>query len=577
MNWRPTQWPLIAVLVMITFVGRLTAENELSQQFRRPVAMTSIGPSLVATANRRSGSVSVVDIERGVIVNELTVGGELSDICAADSETLLAIDRQQHALIVLKRKADTWREASRTPVAHTPVSIELSANGQLCSISSLWARQLSIVCLKQDAPVVARTVDLTFAPREQVFLDHRRLLVADAFGGKVAVIDCQTGSVLRERELIATHNISGLARLAENTVVATHQMLNPAQATTGDNVHWGDVMSNTIRRIDVEWFLSAEREETTADQLYYLGHPDDATGDPTGIELTEDGRQIVAFAGIDQVGVSDPGANFFRRVDVGRRPTALLIRADQLIVANRFDDSLSIIEIERGRVTSTIALGPTPSLALSDRGEILFHDSRLSSDGWFSCHSCHTDGHTNGQLSDTFGDGYRGAPKRVLTLLGAAQTGPWAWNGKMPSMHSQISKSIRTTMRGAAPTPDQVDALAAYIRTLQPAPAVSLARGRADQAAIQRGREVFETNGCADCHAPPTFSTPEVYDVGLEDSYGNRDFNPPSLRGVSQRDRLLHDRSARTYREAIQAHADGSSLSLDTADWSALTSFLDSL
>jgi hypothetical protein len=65
--------------------------------------------------------------------------------------------------------------------------------------------------------------------------------------------------------------------------------------------------------------------------------------------------------------------------------------------------------------------------------------------------------------------------------------------------------------------------------------------------------------------------------VGLEDSYGNRDFNPPSLLGVSQRDRLLHDRSVQSYREAIQIHAGGHSLSLSDSEWSDLKSFLDSL
>ena len=46
-----------------------------------------------------------------------------------------------------------------------------------------------------------------------------------------------------------------------------------------------------------------------------------------------------------------------------------------------------------------------------------------------SCHSCHPDGHTNGLLNDNLGDGNFGAPKRVLSLLGVGQTGPWAWNG----------------------------------------------------------------------------------------------------------------------------------------------------
>ena len=55
--------------------------------------------------------------------------------------------------------------------------------------------------------------------------------------------------------------------------------------------------------------------------------------------------------------------------------------------------------------------------------------AKLAHDGWFSCHSCHTDGHTNSRLNDSLGDGSFGAPKRVLSLLGVNDTAPWAWNG----------------------------------------------------------------------------------------------------------------------------------------------------
>ena len=40
-------------------------------------------------------------------------------------------------------------------------------------------------------------------------------------------------------------------------------------------------------------------------------------------------------------------------------------------------------------------------------------------DDWYSCHSCHTDGHTTGEIGgNTLGDGHYGAPKRIMTLLG---------------------------------------------------------------------------------------------------------------------------------------------------------------
>ena len=85
---------------------------------------------------------------------------------------------------------------------------------------------------------------------------------------------------------------------------------------------------------------------------------------------------------------------------------------------------------------SHLTLGETPDPGPVERGEQLFFSARLSHANWFSCHSCHVDGHTNGGRSDTFGDDTRGAPKRVLSLLGVRETGPWGWNGKKATLPS---------------------------------------------------------------------------------------------------------------------------------------------
>ena len=58
----------------------------------------------------------------------------------------------------------------------------------------------------------------------------------------------------------------------------------------------------------------------------------------------------------------------------------------------------------------TLGPVPAPEPDAVARGERLFHDARLSHDGWMSCHSCHVDGHTNGLVADTLGDGSYGAP-----------------------------------------------------------------------------------------------------------------------------------------------------------------------
>jgi cytochrome c peroxidase len=204
--------------------------------------------------------------------------------------------------------------------------------------------------------------------------------------------------------------------------------------------------------------------------------------------------------------------------------------------------------------TTEIILGQMPELTSAERGERLFYDGRLSHDGWLSCHSCHTDGHSNGLLADTLGDGSFGTPKRVLSLLGVKDTGPWAWNGSIAELKDQVRKSILTTMHGPKATEEQVTDLEAFLRTLPPPPPVRRDRSEAEVEVVQRGREIFGKQGCGTCHVPPSYTSAKTYDVGLADEAGHVAFNPPSLRGVGQGGPYFHDNRAATLEDVFTRH-----------------------
>jgi YVTN family beta-propeller protein len=248
-----------------------------------------------------------------------------------------------------------------------------------------------------------------------------------------------------------------------------------------------------------------------------------------------------------------------------------------LFVANTFSDSISIVDVVNAKQIDQVSLGPQPKLSLAERGEMLFFDSRLSHDGWMSCHSCHTDGHSNGQLNDNLSDGSFDAPKRVLSLLGVGQTGPWAWNGKVETLEQQVRNSIQKTMQGEPPTDEQIAALVAFLETL-PAPPVQADLTPSRSAAeIHRGEELFHSLDCQRCHAPPTYTSPQSYDVGLTDSVGNKEFNPPSLRGVGRRHALFHDSRATSLTDVLANHKHQLSRELSTSELNSLLQFLRSI
>jgi cytochrome c peroxidase len=68
-----------------------------------------------------------------------------------------------------------------------------------------------------------------------------------------------------------------------------------------------------------------------------------------------------------------------------------------------------------------------------------------------------------------------------------------------------------------------------------------------------------------------------VFEVGLEDSQGNRRFNPPSLRGVGQRAPYFHDNRAATLEDVFQVHEHQLKRTLTDGEVADLAVFLRSI
>jgi YVTN family beta-propeller protein len=552
----------------------------LATQLRRPVALALADDGRwLFVANHRAGTISVLDTAGLRVTAEVAVGRRLSDLALTpDGLSLLALDEDANQLVRLTRQGHRLEVRDRLPVAAAPVSLLVAGDGTRGFVASLWSRRLTVVDLTR--PAVVKTLDLPFAPRRQLLVrGDAKLLVADAFGGRLAVVDTQRAEIDCVRTLPA-HNIRGLAVSADgDRLLVTHQVLNGLAQTTFDDVHWGNLLTNNLRSLPLAAVLAPDADPLRDGQLHLLGDVGRAAGDPAGIAVAADGQVVVAFAGVNEVALGREADTRWQRLAVGRRPTAVLLDPDgkRAYAASTFGDSVAVVDLAEGKLRAEIALGPQPELSRADQGELLFHDARLAHDGWFSCHSCHTDGHTNGQLADTLGDDSFGAPKRVLSLRGVGDTGPWNWNGRAGDLGGLVRKSIRTTLQGRAPARKEVEALTAYLQTLPPAPAVARLRGPADEDAVHRGRAVFEKQGCTSCHVPPAYTSRKAYDVGLADEVGNREFNPPSLRGVSQGGPYLHDGRAATLEEVFARHRHQLKAELAKNDLSDLLRFLRTL
>ena len=563
---------------------------------RRPqaVALLSATPAGEALlVGNRAGTVSVIRTDDLALVGEASAGSNLTDLelLPDGGGRVVAVDHGAHELLVLRPGSGPWTAAGAFPATASAPLLEVEAAVPTCRypiravargsslvVSCLWSRRVQSYdltdpdAIPEDLGTPRWTRDLPFEPQEMVFLDDRTLLVADAFGGGLAVVAAAGGELLRSTEF-SSHNLRGLTLLPDGRLGIAHQELHTGMHTTSDDIRWGVFITNSVSLMPVDDLVSGNPRLVRRTRIMDLGDVLTPSGDPAAMVVSPEGELVIALSGVGRLAFGGTDARRMSHARVGRGPSAIAAGGNGLLyVANTRSDEISVVSLAEQTEVARVPLGPAAPLTAAERGELLFHDASLSLRGWMSCASCHTGGHTNHRLSDTLGDGHYGAPKRVLSLLGVADTKPWAWDGQIRRLEDQVVKSVRTTLRGRELEEREVTDLAAYLRTLE-----LPERGEpAETELVAAGREAFDRYTCNRCHAAPAYTSPGVHNVGLTDELGRDRFNPPSLRGVKFRRALLHDGSARSLEEVFEVHP-GLGVEVSGQDLPALIAFLRTL
>jgi hypothetical protein len=523
---------------------------------RRPVAAVLLNHGkLLAIANERTGTISWLDLGPSpALLGESALGRQLSSLTALRGGNILAAtDAETGALFVVRCEGRELSVIQRVELVPGIASVAECNHGRGLSAAALWSHRLFLLEFDPSSSRVTRQQELPlpFPPRRQLLLpDGKHLLVADAFGGQLAIVDTATAMIVRTLQLPG-HNIGGLTLSPDGSQVwLTHQTLDQSLPTTRENIIRGLLVDNVLRNLCIQSLLDPQANWRRTSNTVRLGSFGAGAGDPAGLAPISNQEQLIAFAGVDEAAITTPNGSELR-LPVGRRPTAIVTiePGRRYAVLNTLDDSVTFVTHDDDHWrTQTISLGSQPPLTSADRGERLFFDARLSAEHWMSCHSCHPDGHTNGLRADTRGDQSFGAPKRVLTLRGTALTDKWAWNGDIQDLDDQVRKSLATTIHSTNFTGRDVADLTTFLHKLpHPPPILPATTDAKDRQQLARGEKLFGELGCIQCHIPPrTYTSHGVVDVGLSDELGQRKFNPPSLRGVSQNARFFHDNRAPT-------------------------------
>ncbi len=577
-------------------VGSLVEPVDLQKPLRRrPLRVVLCGdPARVLVANRESGSVSVMDPESLEILGEWKVASRIGDLTTLANHHFLVTEHAAPGALICLRFSDRggMQEVWRCSTLHWPGRMVVNREGNCCYVAGLWSRQVACHPLAPQTPtgpVVAESLlkaDLDFPVGDLLLIDQQNtLLASDAFGGRWASLDSRDMSAVHAGDLGSQRICSMAVWPAEPSAVDPQvalvaQPLNRLAQAVRNDVHWGLMVANELVIKDQRWFIDPNWQEPRRTTIP-LGGPGEAKGDPESIAVSSRGEVALAIGGVQQVAIGDLVDRSFAYLATGTRPVDVCFdpTGKTAFVANQLDDSITVVDVENYEVRQTVKLGVDPPATASDRGERLFFNARVSHDGWMSCHSCHVRGHTTGFLNDNFSDQSFGAPKRVLSLLGHGDTAPFAWNGSAATLEEQVESSIKITMQtDDVFAPDQIADLAAFVRDLPAPPSLAAARGEQNQSLATTGRTLFAELGCAECHREPTYTTPALRIVGVQDELGESAFNPPSLIGVSQRDRFFHDGRYASLSEVF-AGPEGHQLSrqLSRAEMQALMAFLRTL
>lgn len=560
-------------------------------KYRQPVAIELLNESKAMVVTKLTGEIFVLDQK------DLSLQAVFSDQQRSWTHLVVlrpglcaAIDIAASQVVLLSESDSTWRVLSSLDAPGLPSGIAWEATERMLYVSGQWSQRLyrfqatdSGLTNWQKLP----DTDLEFCGGAITWLaDPQLLMVADAFGSNFALLanrDLDQEMTVRQHSQFYEHNIAQVLAMDNGKqVLIPMQLLNPEAQSIQGEIVWGNVVSNNLRLLQTESLLQGNGASLYRQaRLLPLGNAGDGAGDPTSLCMNNESIMAVTLGGTDRVAIGKLDAGNWKKLSVGMRPVDAQFSSDgrRLLVVNQFSDSLSVIDLESERVQH-IQLGPLRECSLAERGERLFFHSTLSHDGWMSCHSCHSRGHTNGGSNDNLTDSTLGTPKRVLSLMGQAETFPYGWTGKFADLESQIVHSLQSTMATDYPVSrSMVDSLAAYVRNLPVPPSLWQARGQsADHEDVRAGQALFERFSCQDCHSGTVFTSQDLHDVGLADEREQTLFNPPSLLGVSQRQSaLLHDGRATSIREVLQRYRHQLPEDLTASELDALVAYLISL
>jgi YVTN family beta-propeller protein len=530
----------------------------------------------VRVVERKSGkvtaSIKVGHVPRGIAISH---DGNRLYVTNAWSDTVSVIDAATHEVT---QTLPTGFEPSGVVVDHAGGTLYVAnrLSGDVSVIDLTTGRETKRLLAGRGASYLSLSPD-----GKQIYCSHvypnpgafRSQPISE-----ITVIDTENQRVIERKQL---HNVAGLFHIATSSdgKLSIAAQLRPKNLIPLTHVEHGWVFSDSLAVFGED--VSGRAVQVPIDELdryYALPWGVAITPDKSKIFLTTAGSESVTVIDVRSLlkTVKDRGTNLANdlsasaeyvttRIPVGHNPRGVVLSPDgkRLYVANRLDDTISVIDTKSDKVDSTINLGGPENIDALRRGERLFYTANFAFQGQFGCSNCHIDATIDGLQWDLEPDGFGKDIVDNRSLENLAGTEPFKWNGGNPDMPTECGpRTEKFFFRSQSFTQQQLTDLVTFVYSLPYRPnryrlangelTFAQERGKAifERTKAKNGHDIPETNQCSYCHGGPKYTNQKQIDIG---SGKSTDRSPvidvPQLPNVAYSAPYLHDGSARSLEE----------------------------
>ncbi|MCC8149530.1 MAG: c-type cytochrome [Akkermansia sp.] len=521
-----------------------------------PNGMAIDGVTAYVAEGGPCGVVEVVDLESGARkgsfpagntpMSPVLRGGKLYVACRFDSK-------------IVEMDASTGNVLNSWSVPREPVALAVSPDGR-----KIWAA----------GHLPAGTADGDFTAAALTLVED----------GKTTHFPLSNG----------TQGVRGMAASPDGRYLAVAHVLSRYQVPT-TQLDRGWMNTNAVTIIDTE------RPDKPHPVL--LDDPDAGAANPWGVLFSGDGgKLLVTHAGTHELSVIDFPVLLERMKREDREnepvserlgflhglrlrvplplngPRALASDGKNVYVAGYFSDTLAEVPLKAGAEPRKIALNGDFRPSREKMGEQYFNDASHCFQGWQSCATCHPDGRVDGLNWDLLNDGM-GNPKNTRTMFLSHRTSPVMTLGVRASAEVAVTAGF-VHIQFLEPSRELAECVNEYLKNMKEVPspfltaqtpsksqtrndsciqchAPGVERGALSESA-RRGKEIFKTAGCVNCHPHPYFTTKELIATGTARGLDEgKSILVPSLVEVWRTAPYLHDGRAKTIREAVTTHNPG--------------------